>query len=359
MWLHIAMAFDDFNHRFVEAQRRLVSQASDFSLETIASMVDSLAIDPSPQYQRRQRWDFARQSALIESFLLNVPVPPVYLAEEDFGVYSVIDGKQRITAIHDYMRGQFALRSLAELPELNGARIGDLPESMSNALRMRPYIRAVTLLKQSDPELKFEVFLRLNRGGESLTPQEVRNVAFRGPLNDLILRLSDNGFLRQQFNIVETSERYRQMQDAEFVLRFLTLREVWPNFGGDLAAAMDSFMLHNSRRHPDELFEYADQFRYAVDACARIWGDYAYRRSENGQWRGRALLGMYDAQMLAVSLVDDETVQRAAAKRHIVIERTARLFDNSEFLAAATVATNTSARLRYRVDQVAQLLVES
>jgi hypothetical protein len=102
--------------RFIEAQRSLVLQAADFSLETIAQMVDSEAIDISPSYQRRERWKRDKQSALIESFLLNIPVPPVYLAEEEFGRYSIIDGKQRLTAIRDFMRGEFPPDGLGSVP---------------------------------------------------------------------------------------------------------------------------------------------------------------------------------------------------------------------------------------------------
>jgi hypothetical protein len=79
--------------KFEDSQDALVLQSSDLSLETIAQMVDSGAIDLAPKYQRRDRWKAQAQSELIESFLLNVPVPPVYLAEDDFGTYSVIDGK--------------------------------------------------------------------------------------------------------------------------------------------------------------------------------------------------------------------------------------------------------------------------
>ena len=351
--LHVS---DPMSQRFAEAQRRLVSQASDFSLETIAAMVDNEAIDPSPDYQRRQRWDLATQSALIESFLLNVPVPPVYLSEEDFGVYSVIDGKQRITAIHDFMRNRFALRGLRELEALNGMRISDLDDSMANALRMRPYIRAVTLLKQSDPELKYEVFIRLNRGGESLTAQEIRNVAFRGDLNDLVIRLSDNSFLHEQFNITRQSERYRQMQDAEIVLRFLTLDWVGEAYKGDLSATMDGYMLIH--RHVDEAFllQMESRFEKSLEWCYRIWGEYAFRRAEYGSWRGRALLGMYDAEMLAVSNLDDTQLQHAESHKNVVIGETSRMFEDEDFLKAVTVSTNTSARLRHRVDRVMDLL---
>ena len=86
--------------KFSNAQESLVIQQSDFSLMTISQMVESGAINLTPHYQRRERWDITKQSALIESFILNVPVPPVYLSEEEYGIYSVIDGKQRITSIY-------------------------------------------------------------------------------------------------------------------------------------------------------------------------------------------------------------------------------------------------------------------
>ena len=121
-----------------------------------------------------------RQSELItRSFLMNVPVPPIYLAEEDYGIYPIIDGKQRITAVSDYLNNAFALRGLKAFPEINGARFRDLPRTLQSALRIRPYLRVITLLKQSHPKLKYEVFIRLNRGGVTLNAQEIRNVAFR------------------------------------------------------------------------------------------------------------------------------------------------------------------------------------
>jgi uncharacterized protein with ParB-like and HNH nuclease domain len=89
--------------KFSKAQDSLVTQQSDFSLSAIFDMVRNSSIDISPHYQRRDRWTAEKQSALIESFMINVPVPPIYLSEDDYGVYTVIDGKQRITAIHDFL----------------------------------------------------------------------------------------------------------------------------------------------------------------------------------------------------------------------------------------------------------------
>ncbi len=184
--------------RFTAAQEDLVLQSADLSLRTLTTMVSSGAIDIAPRFQRRDRWSLAKQSALIESFLLNIPVPPIYLAEDELGTYSVIDGKQqnhgRPAVLLD---DDFALRQLVRFPELERATFSDLPRVLQNTLDLRP-LRSVTLLKQSDQELKYEVFHRLNTGGEILNAQEIRNVVFRGPLNTLIYELSEDSFLRAQ-----------------------------------------------------------------------------------------------------------------------------------------------------------------
>src|SRR5262249_53129322 len=157
--------------------------------------------------------------------------PPVYLAEEDDGTYTAIDGKQRLRAIADFMSNKLKLRNLERLETAEGLTFADLPQEIANALKLRPYIRVVTLLKQTQSALKYEVFLRLNRGGEILNQQEIRNVAFRGSLNDAVYKLSENDFLKRQLKIVSTSSSaFRDMSDAEYVLRFLTLRERLEHF---------------------------------------------------------------------------------------------------------------------------------
>jgi uncharacterized protein with ParB-like and HNH nuclease domain len=120
----------DIEKRFDQSQNDLVIQASDFSLQGLKEMVDNEIIDLSPRYQRRERWEIQRQSELIESFLLNVPVPPIYLAEEEYGIYSIIDGKQRITAVADYLNNAFELKGLLTFREINGVKFRDLPKSL-------------------------------------------------------------------------------------------------------------------------------------------------------------------------------------------------------------------------------------
>lgn len=344
--------------RFTEAQDRLVLQAADLSLETIASMVDKGSIDVAPEFQRRERWDPKKQSALIESFLLNVPVPPVYLSEDDFGTYSVIDGKQRITTIQAFMRNRLVLTHLDAFDEIRGLRFRELPVRLRNALEVRPYLRVVTLLKQSDPALKYEVFTRLNRGGQPLNPQEIRNVAFRGSLNDAIYRLGENQFLRQQLKIKNAkSPAYQEMYDAEYVLRFLTLFDTWQNFTGSLRRSMDDFMIRHRNMDGTNLASYQNLFLTSIERCETLWGDSAFKRPVADAWRHQMLAGMYDAQMLAVANLQERIWTSLQHKGDAVIRATRALFtDDPEFEEAVRRATNTPSRIVYRVEKMQEQL---
>ena len=336
--------------RFEKSQDDLVLQSSDFSLHGLREMVDSDVIDLQPKYQRRERWDVVRQSALVESFLLNIPVPPIYLSEEEYGVYSIIDGKQRITAIYDFLSNAFRLRRLSSFPEINGCRFRDLPKPLQNALRVRPFLRVITLLKQSDPALKYEVFVRLNRGGIRLNNQEIRNVAFRGALNDAIYHAAENPFLRRALNISgPKSKSYQQMQDAELVLRFLTLRENWQHFSGSFSRSMDQFMQRHAQLEEQHAGDLVSCFVSTISRVERIWGDRAFQRWDGRQWRRQALAGLYDAQMIACDQISPTQFETLSGVSERVVEATQDLFADPAFEEAVRLGTNTPSRMIYRV----------
>ncbi|WP_199907485.1 DUF262 domain-containing protein [Nocardioides terrigena] len=334
--------------RFQRAQEALILQHNDLGLSTLAQMVGSGTIDVAPDFQRRDRWAAKKQSLLIESLLLNLPVPPVYLSEDLNGTFSVIDGRQRLTAISRFMNNELVLQGLAEFPELNGTRYEAMPQMLKTSLAMRP-LRSVTLMKQTDPELKYTVFHRLNSAGEVLNPQEIRNVIFRGPLNDLIHELAESEFLRHQLKIRnEQASAFRKMQDLEYVLRFLTLTGSWERFSGDLSRSMDVFMEENQYADADQLHSYSLAFRRAIDAAAGILGEFAFNRPEGNGWRSQALAGLYDAQMIAFHELARVELQTLASKPDRAIMAVRDLFENREFENAVRVGTNTPSRIRYR-----------
>jgi hypothetical protein len=342
---------------FGAAQDRLVLQASDMSLETVAAMVESSAIDTQTAYQRRERWSPQRQSALIESFLLNIPIPPVYLAEEAYGKYTVIDGKQRLTSITAFMRNRLSLSDLEKFKAIDGLFFTDLPQELKNALSIRPNVRVITLLKQSDPNLKYEVFERLNTGGEALFPQEIRNAAFRGKLNDLLFELSTKTFLRQQLKISKNNEpTYLQMQDVEYVLRFFTMNASWSDFSGDYRRSMDKFM-ENNRNPSDEVIDkFRRKFSVSLARCKAFWGEDAFKRYEIGGVRNQFLAGMYDAQMVAVSLLSSAKANELSLKADKIKRETRKLFSAGPFEGWVRQGTNTRSSVEGRISAVKDML---
>lgn len=345
----------DIIKKFTKAQDSLVTQQSDFSLSAIADMVKHESIDIAPHYQRRDRWTHEKQSALIESFLLNVPVPPVYLSEDDYGTYTVIDGKQRITAIYEFLSGKFKLKDLKEIPELNDYSFDALPVELKRALSIRPFIRVITLLKQSDSELKYEVFLRLNTGGEKLKAQEIRNVAYSGPLNDLLFELSDNQFLKRKMKITsKKSTPYRNMDDLEMVLRFLTMFHRWEKFGKKISVGMDDFMADNK---DSDVVKYKSLFNRAISACEKIWGECAFEKPHNGGWREQLIAPLYDAQMVSVSLLDDARINILSQNSKAVIAATAKLYaEDKEFLKAVSQSTGDTLAIKNRISILHNML---
>lgn len=343
--------------RFKAAQDSLVIQQSDFSLAAIFDMVDRESIDISPGYQRRDRWNVEKQSALIESFLLNVPVPPVYLSEDEYGSYSVIDGKQRITAVCDFLSGKLRLKQLKKFPELDGFSYAELPVQLQNALTVRPYIRVTTLLKQSNQQLKYEVFLRLNTGGDTLKPQEIRNVAYSGPLNDLLLELSEDDYLRERMKITsEKSPAFRAMDDVEHVLRFFTIHRHWQGMRNVLSEEMDRFMEAN--RDVDPTVE-RQLFQKAIRACQNVFGEHAFHKPTPGGWREQFISPLFDAQMVAMAVIAPADIKVLVTKSNQVHQAIRERFErDDEFVKSVSQSTNNSASVRRRVQTMVDTLLE-
>jgi hypothetical protein len=344
--------------KFENAQDALVLQSSDLSLQTIAQMVLSGAIDVAPAYQRRERWGHEAQSKLIESFLLNVPVPPVYLAEDDFGTYSVIDGKQRITAISNYLRGEFELSGLENFSEVNGAKFENLPKPLQNALSIRPYIRVVTLLKQTNPELKYEVFMRLNTGGEPLLAQEIRNALYRGPFNDLLFSLGEAPFLREQLKIKTKRETpYKEMQDVEAALRFMCLTTEWKSFSGDMRRSLDAYAATHQNDSSAKLMSAKTKFENALKRCKALWGETAFRRYDISSYRDQFMSAVYDAQMIAATELTSSRFNVLLTKKPAVAAGTINLFKKDpKFVDSVRVSTNSPSKVTYRISRMKEML---
>lgn len=342
---------------WIKKQRDLVSSVVDYNLSAVAELIETKRIDLSPEYQRRHRWNPARQSLLIESFLMNVPVPPVFLNEDQLGKYSVIDGKQRLYAIYLMLRGRLKLTGLEVFSDINGKTFDELPSELQTVLQVRPTIRAVIVLRQSDPDIKFEVFQRLNTGGVKLNNQEIRNSTFTGKLNNLVLRLSEDAEFHRLLRIREKSKSklYQEMRDAEFVVRFMSFKDSWANLSGGLMRSMNRFMDENRNPTNAQLAALEATFRQAVRAAEAAFGEHAFQRwvPERGEWRAPVLASLYDAEMFAVHDLD---VGSLRMRQGAILEGLKKLFEHKEFRKAIDSATNASSAFRGRIAAVREVV---
>lgn len=338
-------------------QRELVPSVVDYNLQSLADLVVGNIIDVAPRYQRRFRWDQKRQSKLIESFLMNVPVPPIFLNEDDYGKYSVIDGKQRLLAIKSFMMGELTLTGLEVFSDINGRTFKKLPKGFQDVIRVRPILRAIILLRQSDKDVKFEVFQRLNTGGVQLNAQEIRNSAFTGPLNDLILKLAEGEHFHKLLGIrnKEGSRIYQEMKDAEFVLRFLAFRKTWKSFSGGVKYYMDSFMESHRYASQKELEAMENDFLQTIACVDAAFGDHAFHRwqPEKGSWRNQVVASLFDAQIFACRGRDPENLSRKSKQ---IVADFKTLFKEDDFRKHVDSATNTPAFFKERIKRVIALL---
>ena len=158
----------------------------DYTISQIAEMIRDGEINPQPDYQREYVYDNKKASLLVESALMNIPIPIIYLSEEDDGTYEVIDGQQRIKSFFRYLNNDFALKLEPNSPfyHLNGLKFEKLEKSLQRKYK-NSSLSVIVILKQSK-DLKYDIFERLNQGAVSLKPQEIRNCIYRGSLNTML-----------------------------------------------------------------------------------------------------------------------------------------------------------------------------
>lgn len=235
---------EDLSKKYADTQIRIVRSSLDFTLHTLAASIqDKTYINLSPGYQRRARWDKKKKSLLIESFLMNVPVPPLFLFEKDYNQYEVMDGRQRLEAISEFLDNNYALTGLEFWPELQGKRFNDLPGTIQRGL-LRRTLNAVVLLAETSRsddsfDIRLVLFRRLNTGGVKLNPQELRNALYPGIFNKALHDISrDELFVKvwripprtstedeQPATELQRNNLYRSMMDCELVLRFFGIRD--------------------------------------------------------------------------------------------------------------------------------------
>lgn len=258
----------DVVQRYSDAQLRIVRSNMDLSLHNLRqSLKDASYINLSPVYQRRHRWDSKKRSQLIESLLLNIPIPPIFLFENEYNQYEIMDGRQRLEAIKDFLDNSYPLRGMEYWPELGGARFNDLPPTIQRGLLRRTISAIVLLAETSRPEdseidVRMALFKRLNTGGVKLNPHELRNALYPSVFNEMLQVLARWDTFRDTWRIprytheeeesvpkkVQENALYKTMADCELVLRFFAIKEtILESRTGSLRRLLDKSMKQHAK----------------------------------------------------------------------------------------------------------------
>lgn len=325
---HAQMSDDEINSKYAKGDVRIVTEQARYPLNSVVSMVQSDNYQLNPEFQRRHRWSREQKSLLIESFIMNVPIPPIFLYEDKYSHYEVMDGLQRLTAIKEFYNNELVLEGLKEWPELNGKTYQNLPEQVARGIDRR-YLSSIILLQETAkaPEeaqrLKQLVFERINSGGVRLGDQESRNAIYDGPLNKLCIRLARDKYLCKMWGIPEPTEAevqnneisdelianstYQDMTDVELVLRFFAYRQKHLHNTSTLYRYLDNYLQYGNMLKPPVLANLEGIFKNTIKLAYDIFGDKAFllwrKRKGTGKWSwyNKPTISIFDPLMYVLS----------------------------------------------------------
>lgn len=359
----------EIEERYIEEDMQVTQERSDFLLPQIIDFVSQKKwMNLQPEYQRRQVWDRSKQSRFIESLLMNLPVPPVFLFEPEYSRYEVMDGQQRLSSIVSFYENRLKLTGLEHWPELNGKHYADLPVKVQRGIDRRR-VSAVVLQSNArganDDELRRIVFERLNTGGQKLNAQELRNCVYASPFSSMLVELASYAPLNDLLGIPryedhfidgqvseELSENtlFKRMIDCEFVLRFFAFREK-KNIKGSVKAILDRCMASYKSLTEADLVGLMDDFRSRVDLASELLGDDAFHLTDPDGERSSLSQPYYDAIIVAC---DRNFEKRTALNKRKNALKKALLKETSKPDAYELIVgrANTADAIRLRLDFV-------
>jgi Protein of unknown function DUF262 len=283
------MTTAQINDKYYRGEHRIVNQIGREKLPRLAEASKNPGyMNMMPLYPRKAPWDIKMQSRLIESFLINIPVPPIILYKKYYNSYEVIDGRQRIMTIRDFYANKLELMGLELWPELNGYTYQQLPATIKEALG-RHSIPSIELITKSDSNLEETLFLkkiafeRLNTGRPNLSSQEVRNCVYYGKFSQLLLELANNTLFAKAWEIpigntdeLQESTSYQKMEDTELILRFFALRHI-DKSSQNMKDFLDTYMMRSMEFSDKDIETLRDIFERTIELAYNVYEDKLFK----------------------------------------------------------------------------------
>lgn len=324
---------------------------ADPTLELLANKVRDNEIIV-PFYQRKYVWKIEQASRLIESFLMGLPVPQVFLYVNDEDQLEIIDGQQRIMSVKYFFEGYFGepdanskrqvfkLKGLSERSEYNGKTFAELSQRDQRRLK-NTSLRAIHI-KQLKPSARndsvFHIFERLNTGGTQLKPQEIRNAVYRGSIVEKLKALNENADWRKILGILKAD---KNQKDVEIVLRLFSLFETWQDYEKPMLRHLNKQMDANRNFDTDRAKRFSKRFPEVVSLIAL---------NLTRPFRPRSVINSALLEGVMVALLEDSAIDGANLKASYP-----KIEKDSAVLRLITGGTTDTLIVRERIKKVKEI----
>lgn len=345
-----------------EARKQVISDGYEMSFGEILSLYKSGDIKINPEFQRLFRWDLTRKTRFIESILLGIPIPPIFVYQDKQGMWELIDGLQRLSTFFEFVGelresdGSIRVPSVLEgtvfLPSLAGKKwavdveangIGEIQQRQIKRARIR-----VEILKEEiNPQVKFELFQRLNTGGAQLSEQEVRNcvaVMINPTFNSWITKCADMSEFIE--TTAQTESAAKKQMVTELALRFFSFRNVPYTSGLNVHEYLDDALLKLANLNGNFLSKEEVIFNRTFRVLHEALGDKAFKKWNGHEFTGKFLMSLFEVVATGVAKNIDEIEDLGSEEaKNFVIRQCKELWSNPVFQRNSGAGVRGTSRL--------------
>lgn len=369
-----------------DERKRLSSDRLDISFGELINLYKNNELIIRPEYQRLFRWSEAQKTALIESIILSIPIPPIFVAEDKNGVWELVDGLQRVSTFISFfgeLKGsgwtidyqedidrsgveeeeeideesgeetgerktinKWTLQEGGLVKSLQGFNVDNLPTNLKINLK-RAVCRVEILRGESSTSMKYELFKRLNSGGSKLTPQEIRNAIYRGVnprLNELLLKVSQSKVFKSLTQL--SSGKLNELYDQELVLRFFAFYKNAENVNENMEKFLNDFMERTVQNANFDYDVYESLIMRVLELIDQIEDNKIFRNERN-----LFVPAYFEGILIGVA----QNIETYAEDLELLKSKITQLKSDKDFKRYSGTASNSRSRIRNRLKRVDEI----
>lgn len=368
----------NLERQIADERTRLSTDRMDISFGELINMYKAGELVIRPEYQRLFRWTRNQKTTLIESILLGIPVPPIFVAEDGNGIWELVDGLQRVSTIISFFGelddqllkistdevseesineensyegeenniNRWILESGSLIEDLEGFDVDTLPKKYIINLK-RAVCRVEILRGESNTAMKYELFKRLNSGGSKLTPQEIRNAIYRGidpKVNLLTEELSKNQDFKDLVSI--STQKKKELYDQELILRFVAFLNNIDEINSNTEIFLDRFMEQAVKDTNFNAEYYSEIFTSAIKMLKEKCGDTVFKNERN-----TFVPAYYEGIMIGIA----QNIEKYEEEPQLIQKKVDLLKRDNDFRKFSGSASNSRSRIKNRLKRANEI----